>query len=83
MLQYFIKERIESLYFAEKNCAPEFLILSALKLSSCELVVFVDMNTYILTEDRNFKTFLKANYATALDGCYIFTKKILKMEPSM
>ena len=38
------------------------------------------MNTYILTEGRNFKTFLKESYAIALDSCYIFTKKLLKME---
>ena len=62
----------------QKNCAAEFLILSALKLRSCGLVVFTDMNTDI-TEDRNFKTFLKENYATAWDNCYIFIKKKLNM----
>ena len=35
-----------------QDCAPEFLILSALKLPLCELLVFIDMKTYILTEDR-------------------------------
>ena len=31
------------------------------------------MNTYILTERRNFKTFWKArNYAIGLDNCYWF-----------
>ena len=30
---------------------------------------FIDMNTYILTKSRNFKTFLKENYAVALDSC--------------
>ena len=34
-------------------------VLSAIKLHSCELVVFIDMNRYILTEDRDFKKFLK------------------------
>ena len=29
---------------------------------------------YVLTEDRNFNTFLKENYAIALDSC-CFTKK--------
>ena len=29
--------------------------------TSCEIVVFIDMDTYILTEGRNFKTFLKEN----------------------
>ena len=30
------------------------------------------MNTYILTERRNFKTFWKENYAVGLDSCYVF-----------
>ena len=38
-----------------KNGAPVFLILSALKMLLCELVVFIDMNTYVLLEGRNFK----------------------------
>ena len=29
------------------------------------------MIMYILTEGRNFKTFLKENYAIALDSCYL------------
>ena len=57
---------------AHKNCAPEFLIPSALKLTSCELVVFIDMNAYILIEGRSFKTILKENYAVALNSCYLF-----------
>ena len=32
------------------SCTPEFLILSVLKLTSCGLVVFIDMNTYVLSE---------------------------------
>ena len=49
-------------------------IISALKLILCGLVVFIDMNTY--TEvGRNFKTFLKENYAIALGSCYLFTEK--------
>ena len=51
----------------QKNYASEFLILPALKLPSCQLLAFIDMNTYIITESRNFKTFLKKKYATALD----------------
>ena len=42
------------------------------------LVVFVDMDTYILTEVSNFKTFLKENYAIALSSCYLFTKKMFE-----
>ena len=38
-------------------------------------VVFTDMNRYILTEGRNFKTFLKANYAIVLYSCYLLTIK--------
>ena len=42
------------------------------------------MNIYILTEGRNFKTFLE-NYITAWDSCYLFTKlyKTLIMELNM
>ena len=40
-------------------------------------VVFIDMNRYILTESRNFKTFLEENYANNFDSCYLFTKVIL------
>ena len=52
------------------------------KLHLCGLVVFnsyvyvVFNDTVILTEGgRGFKTFLKENYAIALDSCYLFTKK--------
>ena len=45
----------------KKYCTPENLILSTLQLHSCGLVVFIDMSTYILTEDRNFKTFSQKN----------------------
>ena len=58
-----------------KNCAPEFLILSAFKQPLCGLMAFIVMNSFILTEGRNFKKFFKENYATTLDSCYIFTKK--------
>ena len=48
-------------------------ILSVLKLPLCRLVVFPDMNMYILIEeDRVFKIFLKENYAIALDSCFLF-----------
>ena len=52
----------------QKNCAPEFPILLALKLPSCGLVVFIDLNTYILTKGRDFIMFLKENYAIAWDN---------------
>ena len=57
----------------QENCVPEFPILSALKLPTYGLVVFIDMNTYILTEGRSFRTFLEENYAIALNS--YFTKK--------
>ena len=41
------------------------------------------MNMDILTEGRNFKTFVKENYAIALDSCYLFTEKRLSIEPNM
>ena len=35
----------------EKIGSPEFLILSAIKLNSCGLVFFINMNTYRLTPE--------------------------------
>ena len=58
-----------------KNCVPKFSVFLALKLTSCGLMVCIDMDTYILTEDKNFKTFWKESYAIALDSCYSFTEK--------
>ena len=52
-----------------RNCASKFLVLLALKLLSSRIVVFIDMDTYILTECRNFEAFLKENYAIASDSC--------------
>ena len=57
------------------NKAPQILIFSALKLNSCELVVFVDMNAYILTEVRIFKAILKEIHAIVLGSCCMLTKK--------
>ena len=58
-----------------KNCAPVFAIVSVLKLPLCGLVVFIDINTYILTGGKNLKIFLQENYTIVLDNCYLFTKK--------
>ena len=33
------------------------------------MVIFIEMNTYILTEGRNFKTFVKKNYGIAFYSC--------------
>ena len=42
----------------------------------CGLVIFTDMNTYILKKSKSFKIFLKENYAIALKCCYLLTKKL-------
>ena len=56
----------------QKKCSPEFLILSALKLSSRGLMVLINIKTYRLTwdftEGTNFKTFLKENYVYSSYG---------------
>ena len=41
------------------------------------------MLMHILTEGRNFKTFLKENFVIAFNSCYLFTKKMLNMELNM
>ena len=38
-------------------------------MSTCD---FYRMNTYILTERRNFKTFWKENNVIGLNSCYLF-----------
>ena len=51
-------------------------ILSALKLPLCGQAIFTDMNTYRLIEGcRGFETSLRENYASALDSCFLFSKK--------
>ena len=56
--------------------------LWAFNLPLCKLVAFrkyiyLHVNMYLLTEGgRSFKTFLKENYAIALDSCYL----LLNME---
>ena len=65
----------KSLNETKKKFAPEFPILSAIKLPSCGLVIFiVTCCTYIhITEGRNVKIFWKENYAIALDSCNSWT----------
>lgn len=53
----------------QKYRTPEFLILSAIKLPSSELVLFIDIKI------TSFKSFLEESHAIALESCYIFTKK--------
>ena len=69
----------KSLNNAQKNCATKCLILSALKLNSCGPMVFIDMNAYILAEDRNVKTFLKKDYSVALNCCYMLLMLLMLM----
>ena len=52
----------------QKNCVPEFPEY---------------MNTYIITEGSNFKTFSKENDAIALVSCYLLTRKMLNVELNM
>ena len=47
------------------------MILLAFNLPSSGLMVLINMNTYILTEGKNFKTFLKENYPIALCSCML------------
>ena len=88
MIWFMISERIITRYMVlceagvqqKSNDGTEKLcniieILSALELSSCGLVVFTDMSTFILTECSNFKIFLKDNYAVTLGSCYYLPNK--------
>ena len=36
---------------------------------------YKNMNTYILTESKNFRTFLKENYSIVLDSCKLHIYK--------
>ena len=63
-----------------KKLSTEYLIVSALHVGWWFLL---NMNTYILTEGTNFKTFLKENYPIDLDSCYIFTNNMLNLELKM
>ena len=46
--------KLKSYQGNQKNCAVEFLILSFFKLPSYDLVVFINMNTYVPKEGTNF-----------------------------
>ena len=61
-------------WHTQKLCTRIFNSFS-LKLPSCELVGFFIGNTYIITEGRNFKAFLKESYAIVSGSCYLFTAK--------
>ena len=42
-----------------KNCPPELLILSAIKLPSRGVVVFIDINSYIQKAEPKFQNILE------------------------
>ena len=75
-LHYGARKHHKSQQGIPETCPPEFPILSALKLPSYRLMAFIDINTYMVTEDQNFKKCLKDNYAIT---CYLFTDKTLNM----
>ena len=75
--------RTKSLQGIQKNCVTKFPSFSALELPSCELVVFIDVNMYIITEGGNSKMFLKENYAITLESCNLFTKNMFNMKLNM
>ena len=44
-----------------KSYLSEFLSFFSLKLPSCPLVIFINMNMYMLTDGMSFRIFLKRN----------------------
>ena len=48
----------------------------AAELASYRLFIYIDMNTYILTEGKNFNVILHERFAIAFDSCYLFTEEI-------
>ena len=54
-----------------KMCSRICSSFSTSRLPSCVVVIFIDMNAYILKEGTNFQKFLKETYAIALDSCYL------------
>ena len=71
---------LKSQQSTQESFAPEFLILLALKLPPCGLVVFINMNTYILyTDGTNLRTSLKESYPIGLGSYYIFTENMLTL----
>ena len=68
-----------SLKNAYTNCVLEFPFLAAFKLPSFGLMDFIDMDTYLLTEDTNFKVVLKENYAIVLDSWWTFLLDIFEL----
>ena len=57
--------------------------LSPLKSPSYKLVIFIVINSYILTENKSFKTFLEKNKTIASGSFYIFTKKMSNLDFKM
>ena len=75
-----IYQKSQQARHVKKNVHQNFWFFQPLKNEVLDwtyevFVIFINNNSYILTEGRNFKTFLKINYVVALDSCYLFTKK--------
>ena len=68
-----------------KNCAPELLILSAIKLPSRGIVIFIDINSYVQNAEPKFQNILERKLWNWFGHLLIlaFTKKILNMELNM
>ena len=50
-----VSMQLETQKGIRKKFLPEFPILSVFKLPLCALLTFINMNTYVLKEGRNFK----------------------------
>ena len=51
------------------------------RIWTCGFYWYKQTRSYVLTEGRNFKTFLmKEKYIISLDSCYLFTKKMLNTQ---
>ena len=58
-LHYGARKHRKSQQGIPETCPPEFPILSALKLPWYRLMAFIDINTYMVTKDQNFKKMLE------------------------
>lgn len=55
----------------------------AAELASYRILIYIDMNTYILTEGKNFNVFLHERFAIAFHSCYLFTEENLNIDSDM
>ena len=59
-----------------RNITYKCLLNQSASVPSSIKMESVMVNNYILTESRNFKTFLKEKFAVALGSCYMFIKNV-------